>query len=131
MSEQVFLYFSLNFNLRQTKKNMPTIIYALFTFRETIQGQYWRQGLSNASQNKRKQIATISNGQTRLDNHNNEIVNKKIRSLLAIFEEKKNYLCENLERIDFLFEEMRQAIMKLKCRNYMEKEMHFISNSGI
>ena len=49
MSEQVFLDFSLNFNLRQTKKNMPTIIYALFTFRgETIQGQYWRQGLSNA-----------------------------------------------------------------------------------
>lgn len=33
MSEQVFLDFSLNFNLRQTKKNMPTIIYALFTFR--------------------------------------------------------------------------------------------------
>lgn len=31
MSEQVFLDFSLNFNLRQTKKNMPTIIYALFT----------------------------------------------------------------------------------------------------
>ena len=125
MSEQVFLDFSLNFNLRQTKKNMPTIIYALFTFR----GRQYKVNIGAkvypTQWNKRKQIATISNGQTRLDNHNNEIVNKKIRSLLAIFEEKKNYLCENLERIDFLFEEMRQAINpKLKCRNYMEKEMH-------
>ena len=125
MSEQVFLDFSLNFNLRQTKKNMPTIIYALFTFR----GRQYKVNIGAkvypTQWNKRKQIATISNGQTRLDNHNNEIVNKKIRSLLAIFEEKKNYLCENLERIDFLFEVMRQAINpKLKCRNYMEKEMH-------
>ena len=125
MSEQVFLDFSLNFNLRQTKKNMPTIIYALFTFR----GRQYKVNIGAkvypTQWNKRKQIATISNGQTRLDNHNNEIVNKKIRSLLAIFEEKKNYLCENLERIDFLFEEMRQAINpNLKCRNYMEKEMH-------
>lgn len=125
MSEQVFLDFSLNFNLRQTKKNMPTIIYALFTFR----GRQYKVNIGAkvypTQWNKRKQIATISNGQTRLDNRNNEIVNKKIRSLLAIFEEKKNYLCENLERIDFLFEEMRQAINpKLKCRNYMEKEMH-------
>lgn len=125
MSEQVFLDFSLNFNLRQTKKNMPTIIYALFTFR----GRQYKVNIGAkvypTQWNKRKQIATISNEQTRLDNRNNEIVNKKIRSLLAIFEEKKNYLCENLERIDFLFEEMRQAINpKLKCRNYMEKEMH-------
>ena len=125
MSEQVFLDFSLNFNLRQTKKNMPTIIYALFTFR----GRQYKVNIGAkvypTQWNKRKQIATISNGQTRLDNRNNEIVNKKIRSLLAIFEEKKNYLCENLERIDFLFEEMRQAINpNLKCRNYMEKEMH-------
>lgn len=125
MSEQVFLDFSLNFNLRQTKKNMPTIIYALFTFR----GRQYKVNIGAkvypTQWNKRKQIATISNGQTRLDNRNNEIVNKKIRSLLAIFEEKKNYLCENLERIDFLFEEMRQAINpKLKCRNYMEKEIH-------
>ena len=86
MSEQVFLDFSLNFNLRQTKKNMPTIIYALFTFR----GRQYKVNIGAkvypTQWNKRKQIATISNGQTRLDNHNNEIVNKKIRSLLAIFD---------------------------------------------
>lgn len=81
---------------------MPTIIYALFTFR----GKQYKVNIGAKvypiQWNKRKQIATISNGQTRLDNRNNEIVNKKIRSLLAIFEEKKNYLCENLERIDSL-----------------------------
>ena len=128
MSEQVFLDFSLNFNLRQTKKNMPTIIYALFTFR----GRQYKVNIGAkvypTQWNKRKQIATISNGQTRLDNHNNEIVNKKIRSLLAIFEEKKNYLCENLERIDFLFEEMRQAINpNLKTRYTIMKDNNQLS----
>ena len=128
MSEQVFLDFSLNFNLRQTKKNMPTIIYALFTFR----GRQYKVNIGAkvypTQWNKRKQIATISNGQTRLDNRNNEIVNKKIRSLLAIFEEKKNYLCENLERIDFLFEEMRQAINpNLKTRYAIMKDNNQLS----
>ena len=128
MSEQVFLDFSLNFNLRQTKKNMPTIIYALFTFR----GRQYKVNIGAkvypTQWNKRKQIATISNGQTRLDNRNNEIVNKKIRSLLAIFEEKKNYLCENLDRIDFLFEEMRQAINpNLKTRYTIMKDNNQLS----
>ena len=128
MSEQVFLDFSLNFNLRQTKKNMPTIIYALFTFR----GRQYKVNIGAkvypTQWNKRKQIATISNEQTRLDNRNNEIVNKKIRSLLAIFEEKKNYLCENLERIDFLFEEMRQAINpNLKTRYTIMKDNNQLS----
>ena len=128
MSEQVFLDFSLNFNLRQTKKNMPTIIYALFTFR----GRQYKVNIGAkvypTQWNKRKQIATISNGQTRLDNRNNEIVNKKIRSLLAIFEEKKSYLCENLERIDFLFEEMRQAINpNLKTRYTIMRDNNQLS----
>lgn len=128
MSEQVFLDFSLNFNLRQTKKNMPTIIYALFTFR----GRQYKVNIGAkvypTQWNKRKQIATVSNGQTRLDNRNNEIVNKKIRSLLSIFEEKKNYLCENLERIDFLFEEMRQAINpNLKTRYAIMKDNNQLS----
>lgn len=128
MSEQVFLDFSLNFNLRQTKKNTPTIIYALFTFR----GRQYKVNIGAkvypTQWNKRKQVATISNGQTRLDNRNNEIVNKKIRSLLAIFEEKKNYLCENLDRIDFLFEEMRQAINpNLKTRYTIMKDNNQLS----
>ena len=128
MSEQVFLDFSLNFNLRQTKKNMPTIIYALFTFR----GRQYKVNIGAkvypTQWNKRKQIATVSNGQTKLDNRNNEIVNKKIRSLLAIFEEKKNYLCENLDRIDFLFEEMRQAINpNLKTRYAIMKDNNQLS----
>ena len=128
MSEQVFLDFSLNFNLRQTKKNMPTIIYALFTFR----GRQYKVNIGAkvypTQWNKRKQIATISNGQTRLDNRNNEIVNKRIRSIFAVFEEKKSYLCENLERIDFLFEEMRQAINpNLKTRYTIMKDNNQLS----
>ena len=82
MSEQLFLDFSLNFNLRQTRRNVPTIIYALFTF----QGRRCKANIGAkvypAQWNKRRQIATISNGQTRLDNRNNEIVNKRIRPYL-------------------------------------------------
>ena len=89
MNEQVFLEFTLNFNIRQTRLNKPTIIYALFSFR----GKQYKVNIGvkvyPSQWNKRKQIATISNGQTRLDNRNNEIVNKRIRYILAYFEENK------------------------------------------
>ena len=128
MSEQLFLDFSLNFNLRQTRRNVPTIIYALFTF----QGRRCKVNIGAkvypAQWNKRRQIATISNGQTRLDNRNNEIVNKRIRAVLAAFEEKDSYLCENLERMDFLLEELRQAINpNLKTRHAAMKENNELS----
>ena len=128
MSEQLFLDFSLNFNLRQTRRNVPTIIYALFTF----QGRRCKVNIGAkvypAQWNKRRQIATVSNGQTRLDNRNNEIVNKRIRAVLAAFEEKKSYLCENLERMDFLLEELRQAINpNLKTRHAAMKENNELS----
>ncbi len=110
MDEQIFLDFTLNFNLRQTKRNMPTIIYALFSFK----GKQYKVNIGAKvypiQWNKQKQLAIISNGQTKLDNRNNQIANKKIRLVFDIFEEKKNYLCDNLERIDFLFEEIRQTI---------------------
>ena len=107
---------------------MPTIIYALFTF----QGRRCKVNIGAkvypAQWNKRRQIATISNGQTRLDNRNNEIVNKRIRSIFAVFEEKKSYLCENLERMDFLLEELRQAINpNLKTRHAAMKENNELS----
>lgn len=107
---------------------MPTIIYALFTF----QGRRCKVNIGAkvypAQWNKRRQIATISNGQTRLDNRNNEIVNKRIRAVLAAFEEKKSYLCENLERMDFLLEELRQAINpNLKTRHAAMKENNELS----
>ena len=128
MSEQLFLDFSLNFNLRQTRRNVPTIIYALFTF----QGRRCKVNIGAkvypAQWNKRRQIATVSNGQTRVDNRNNEIVNKRIRAVLAAFEEKKSYLCENLERMDFLLEELRQAINpNLKTRHAAMKENNELS----
>ena len=107
---------------------MPTIIYALFTF----QGKRCKVNIGAkvypAQWNKRRQIATVSNGQTRLDNRNNEIVNKRIRAVLAAFEEKKSYLCENLERMDFLLEELRQAINpNLKTRHAAMKENNELS----
>ena len=128
MSEQLFLDFSLNFNLRQTRRYVPTIIYALFTFLGRRCKVNIGAKVYPAQWNKRRQIATISNGQTRLDNRNNEIVNKRIRAVLAAFEEKKSYLCENLERMDFLLEELRQAINpNLKTRHAAMKENNELS----
>ena len=53
---------------------------------------------------------------------------KRIRSILASFEENKNYLCEDMERINFLFEEMKQIINpNLKQRNAMgEKRKNYL-----
>ena len=65
MSEQVFLDFSLNFNLRQTKK----ICQPLFTLCLPLEGDNTRSILAPkvypTQWNKRKQIATISNGQNK------------------------------------------------------------------
>ena len=97
MKEQVFLDFDLKFNLRQTRINKPTIIYAVFSFN-------WKQVKINTNTkvyptqwNHKRQIATISNGQTNLDNNNNRIVNDTIKKIGIVFEEQKHYLCENVE----------------------------------
>lgn len=110
MDKQVFLDFTLRFNLRQRKQNKPTLIYAVFCF----DGKQYKisTGLKvyPSQWNRVKQIATISNGLTQLDNRNNAIINRKLVGILAKVEEKKGYLCENVDSISNIFQEIKFVI---------------------
>lgn len=110
MDKQVFLDFTLRFNLRQRKQNKPTLIYAVFCF----DGKQYKisTGLKvyPSQWNRVKQIATISNGLTQLDNRNNAIINRKLVGILTKVEEKKGYLCENVDSINNIFQEIKFVI---------------------
>jgi site-specific recombinase XerD len=60
--------------------------------------------------NSKKQVATISNGLTTLDNHNNTIVNNKLKSILFQFEETKLYLCNNPNEIEDFYNVLKRNI---------------------
>lgn len=110
MDKQVFLDFTLRFNLRQRKQNKPTLIYAVFCF----DGKQYKisTGLKvyPSQWNRVKQIATISNGLTQLDNRNNAIINRKLVGILTKVDEKKGYLCENVDSINNIFQEIKFVI---------------------
>lgn len=110
MDKQVFLNFTLRFNLRQCKQNKPTLIYAVFCFDGKQHKVSTGYKIYPSQWNKEKQIATISNGQTQLDNRNNTIINRNLVAILARVEEKKGYLCENIASISNIFKEMKFAI---------------------
>ena len=97
MENQVFLNFELRFNLRQTKQDKPTIIYAVFVW-QGVQYKVNTQLKVYPSQwDNKTHSATVSNRLSKLDNHNNRITNKKISLIHSSFVEKKNYLCNKFE----------------------------------
>lgn len=96
-STQLFLECKLNFNLHKPKALKPTLIYAVIYFRKKQYKVSTGVKVYPNQWNAKKQIATISNGQTRLDNYNNGIVNDKLRQILLSFEQSKAYLCEHIE----------------------------------
>lgn len=109
MEKQVFLDFRLRFNLRQTKANKPTIIYAVYIWKgkqyKTNTGvkvypKHWDNKL---------QTATISNRLSLLENKNNQIANEKLSIIRITFIRKIKYLC-NQNSINNLFEELSSSI---------------------
>ncbi len=107
--EQIFIEFKINFNLRQTKNNVPTLIYAVFYYDKKQYKCSTEVKVYPSQWNKKKQIATVSNGLTKLDNRNNKIVNKKILEVITRFEEKKEYICENIDSVNIIHE-LRKVI---------------------
>lgn len=110
MDKQVFLDFTLRFNLRQRKQNKPTLIYAVFCFDRRQYKISTGLKIYPSQWNREKQIATISNGQTELDNRNNAIINRRLIAILIKVEEKKGYLCENVDSISNIFQEIKFVI---------------------
>ena len=97
MENQMFLDFNLRFNLRQTKQNKPTIIYAVFVWQGVQYKVNTLLKVYPSQWDNKTQTATISNRLSKLDNHNNKIANQKITSIYSKFIDKKHYLCNKLE----------------------------------
>ena len=97
MQNQFFINeISCNFNLRKPKVNdKPTNVYCVIY--QKGKQHYFATGLKvlPSQWNKRKQIAVVSNTLSPLDNHNNNILNKKIDQLKGFYEEYIKYLCNN------------------------------------
>ena len=109
MENQVFLDFKLRFNLRQTKVNKPTIIYAVYYWKGIQYKINTGVKVYPTHWDKTSQTATVSNRLSLLDNKNNQIVNEKITTILISFNQKIKYLC-NQNSIDSIFEELSLSI---------------------
>ncbi len=97
MENQVFLNFELRFNLRQTKHDKPTIIYAVFVWHGVQHKVNTLLKVYPSQWDNKTQTATISNRLSKLDNHNNFITNQKLTNILSSFLKKKKYLCNEIE----------------------------------
>jgi len=97
MENQVFLNFELRFNLRQTKQDKPTIIYAVFVWQGVQHKVNTLLKVYPSQWDNKTQTATISNRLSKLDNHNNFITNQKLTDILSSFLKKKKYLCNEIE----------------------------------
>lgn len=97
MENQMFLDFNLRFNLRQTKQNKPTIIYAVFVWQGVQYKVNTLLKVYPSQWDNKTQTATISNRLSKLDNHNNILANQKISFIYSEFIDKKHYLCNKLE----------------------------------
>ena len=118
----MFLDFNLRFNLRQTKQNKPTIIYAVFVWQGVQYKVNTLLKVYPSQWDNKTQTATISNRLPKLDNHNNKIVNQKISSIYSSFIDKKHYLCNNLEA-DIVNEISTIINPKYKHRNMKSNKM--------
>lgn len=96
MENQVFLNFDLRFNLRQTKQEKPTIIYAVFVWQGVQHKVNTLLKVYPSQWDNKTQTATISNRLSKLDNHNNFITNRKLTDILSTFINKKKYLCNEI-----------------------------------
>lgn len=126
MDEQLFLDFKLNFNLCTPRRNKPSIVYAVVYFKGKQCKINTGVKVHPRQWNKRRQVAVISNGFTKLDNHNNSIVNSKLQEVLCRFEQSKLYLCDNVEQIYNLYRVLKQYInpsMKDKNPKVKNKEL--------
>ena len=109
MENQKFLNFGLRFNLRQTRENKPTIIYAVFVYNGIQHKVNTMLKVYPKHWDNKAQTATVSNRLSKLDNRNNLIANKKIAAIYESFKQKKAYLCNQDNNYD-LSNEITDAI---------------------
>lgn len=99
---------TLRFNLRAPKSTRPTLVFLV----AYINGKRYKISTKvkvYASQwNPEKQLAVISNVQSKLDNRNNRIANEHLTRLRGYFSEFIEYICNN--NVDDIAETLKQFI---------------------
>lgn len=125
--EQIFIKeLKGNFNLRRPRSTKPTPIYYV-VYMDGIQ-HYFATGVKvyPSQWDKKKQIAVVSNTQSKLDNQNNGIVNSKLNLFTQHLSDYKSYLCNNpqdLCRAGELLNKYLNKKMKNKVNNYKGTEI--------
>ena len=105
-----------NFFLRTPKQKAPTLIYFVVKVNHIKIRLATGVKIYPKQWNKRKQKAIISNHYSKLDNHNNTIVNEVIQQYHKKFRDFKDYLSNNPNEIDY-------ASSLLKSFMYIKKTM--------
>lgn len=99
---------TLRFNLRAPKSTHPTLVFLV----AYINGKRYKISTKvkvYASQwNPEKQLAVISNVQSKLDNRNNRIANEHLTRMRGYFSEFIEYICNN--NVDDIAETLKQFI---------------------
>ena len=127
MEKQVFLDFGLRFNLRQTKENKPTIIYAVYMWKGVQHKVNTNLKVYPTHWDNKAQSATVSNRLSKLENKNNRITNERLFSIRDSFDEKIQYLCNTLSLNDIV-QEISQAINpNAKYKKYSMKKVRMTS----
>lgn len=110
--------FELRFNLRQTKVEKPTLIYAVYTW----QGKQYKVSTSlkvyPSQWDNRTHSALISSKQNKLDNRNNQITNQRIVNIITSLKNIRPVLCDMIDTINVIDE-----LSKIINPNIKKKKM--------
>lgn len=92
------LLYNLHFNLRKSKADKPTNIYCV-VYMEGRQ-YYFSIGVKvlPCQWDKKRQVAIISNVQSKIDNYNNKVVNDKLKEQKKSFTKFLEYLCASEDK---------------------------------
>ena len=108
--EQIFIKeLKGNFNLRRKSSTKATPIY--FVVYMDGKQHYFATGVKvyPSQWDKKKQIAVVSNTQSKLDNYNNNIVNSKLKLFTQHLLDYKSHLCNNPQDLCRASECLRRA----------------------
>lgn len=121
MENQVFMNFELRFNLRQTKVEKPTLIYAVYTW----QGKQYKVSTSlkvyPSQWDNRTHSALISSKHNKLDNRNNQITNQRIVNIITSLKNSRPILCDMIDTIN-VTDELRKIINPNVKKKKMKKQ---------
>ena len=92
------LLYNMHFNLRKSKADKPTNIYCV-VYMEGRQ-YYFSIGVKvlPCQWDKKRQVAIISNVQSKVDNYNNKVVNDKLEEQKKSFTKFLEYLCASEDK---------------------------------